>query len=94
VSSKLESLLCGYGFGLQQYWKELGKASVLTVSSATLSFGEKKGSKRYRIALASSALAKKAFERMPENIEFLQNPHISMVPRRLDYITKHCNRGL
>jgi len=30
ASSGLESLLCGYGFRLQQSWKELSRASILT----------------------------------------------------------------
>jgi len=44
-----------------------GRSSVeqqqLLVIGTTLHFGEKKGSKKYRIELGCSALAEKAFER-------------------------------
>jgi len=82
ASSGLKSLLCGFGFGLQQSWKELSRVAVLTGSS--LPFGEKKGSKRYMIELASSVLAKKAFERYQRRLNSFKS-NAFMINRLLDY---------
>jgi len=66
-----------------------GKSSVerqyLPVIGASLPFGKKKGSMRYRIELASSTLAEKAFERYQRRLNSFES-NASTVHRRLDYM--------
>jgi len=47
--------------------RSLVERQHLPVVGATLPFGEKKGSKRYRVALASSTLGEKTFDRCLRN---------------------------
>jgi len=56
----------------------------LPVIGATPSLREKKGSKRYRIELASSALAEKAFERCQRRLNSFESTHPWF--RLLDYM--------
>jgi len=57
----------------------------LPVIGAPLPFVEKKGSKRYRIELASSTLAEKAFEKYQRRLNRFER-NTSIVHRRLDYM--------
>jgi len=68
----------------------------LPVIGTTLPFGEKEGSKRYRIELASSALAEKAFKRCQKKLNPFES-NISMVTDSWiiwNRKTKHCSQGL
>jgi len=58
------------------------RASVI---GATLPFGEKKGSNRSRIELASSALAEKAFDRCKRRLNPFES-NASLAHRHLDYM--------
>jgi len=78
--TRLESLLCGYGFEPQHCWKKLSIASVPNCNCNTLPFGQKIRSKKYRIDFAPGTLAEKAFERWQKRLNPFES-NVSMVHR-------------
>jgi len=86
--SLCEPFKCKLWAGIIALWlwlwsQELGRAVELTLVGSTLLFGEKKGSKRYMTALASSALAKKAFESCQRRLNPFET-NVSKIHKLLD----------